>query len=70
MYVTIYENMKVISRVKNAKNRFRALSKGAATSNKIGGIIAKLKEGAQDEKKNVAFSHFQKRFTQNNITFL
>ena len=44
--------VKVVCRVKNAKNRFRALGKGAATSCKVGGILAKLKQQQNIEGYN------------------
>ena len=58
---TIY---KVVSRVRNAKNRFRALSRGAVTGEKMGGLLSKLKEAKNQEentkeKKKVILNVFQ-----------
>ena len=55
---------KVVSRVRNAKNRFRALSRGAVTGEKMGGILSKLKEAKNQEegnndKKKVLINVFQ-----------
>ena len=53
----------MVSRVKNAKNKFRALSRGAVTGGQIGGILAKLKQDqhANDDKKKVVLNVFQNR---------
>ena len=42
-----------MSRVRNAKNRFRALSRGAVTGEKMGGLLSKLKE-AKNQEENTA----------------
>ena len=57
---------KVVSRVRNAKNRFRALSRGAVTGEKMGGILSKLKEAKNQEegnndKKKVLINVFQSK---------
>ena len=70
MYICIYmkskfdHHNKVVSRVRNAKNRFRALSRGAVTGEKMGGILSKLKEAKNQEegnndKKKVLINVFQ-----------
>ena len=57
--------LKVVSRVKNAKNRFRALSKGAGAGQQLGSILSKLKAGADNEakedKKKVVINIFQSK---------
>ncbi len=42
--------VKVVSRVRNAKNRFRALSRGAVTGERMGGLLSKLKEAKNQEE--------------------
>ena len=39
-----------MSRVRNAKNRFRALSRGAVTGERMGGLLSKLKEAKNQEE--------------------
>ena len=50
---------------KNAKNRFRALSKGAGAGQQLGSILSKLKAGADNEakedKKKVVINIFQSK---------
>ena len=60
----VHYNNKVVSRVRNAKNRFRALSRGAVTGEKMGGLLSKLKEAKNQEeimkdKKKVILNVFQ-----------
>ena len=53
---------KVVSRVKNAKNKFRKLSRGAVTGGQLGGILLKVKtEQKEKEKKQVVLDVLNKK---------